>query len=253
MSKSKSSHDAPMTMMNRTGIATHPKESEELIAITRKTKPSDKGDASAIDKRRMQAKKDADEQTIGSPPAPLAVHGGKKPAQQHALQMFLDKLGERLEFERTGVRLYDALIFKRRQEERQESAHTVPMPSIAALEAIRNDELSHFRQIEKAIRELGGDPTVLSPSADVAATISQGLPKVLTDPRADLLQGLQAILTAELADHEGWHMLITLAEATGHDDLVPMMRTALSHEEHHLKQVRSFVSTMATRIAQAHR
>ncbi len=45
--------------------------------------------------------------------------------------------------------------------------------------------------INRVITEFGGDPTVLSPSTDVAGVASMGIMQVLTDPRSSLTQCLQ--------------------------------------------------------------
>lgn len=159
------------------------------------------------------------------------------------IALLLDKLGERLHVERNGVRLYEALISKRSQYASGASATQAAeaaLPSLDALEKIQNDELIHFSLLKQAISELGGDPTIVTPSAALAATISEGITKVLTDPQTDLVQGLQAILAAELQDNDGWRLLIQLASISK-PDLVAMMECAMLDEEDHLKQVRGWL------------
>ena len=73
--------------------------------------------------------------------------------------------------------------------------------------------------VEAAIRSIGADPTVQTPSADVDGVASMGLIQVLTDPRTSVAQCLEAILIAELADNDGWQMLILFAEKMGMDDM----------------------------------
>ena len=104
--------------------------------------------------------------------------------------------------------------------------------------------------INKTITELGGDPTVQSPSAHVAAVASLGIMQVLTDPRSSMSQCLQAILTAELTDNAGWELLITLAENLGYSDMATEFQTALEHEEEHLQNVRTWLSESVLDSAQ---
>lgn len=159
------------------------------------------------------------------------------------IALLLDKLGERLHVERNGVRLYEALIAKRSQYASGASATQAAeaaLPPLDALEKIQNDELIHFSLLKQAISELGGDPTTVTASAALAATIGEGIAKVLNDPKTDLAQGLQAILAAELQDNDGWRLLIQLA-STSKPDLVAMMECAMLDEEDHLKQVRGWL------------
>jgi hypothetical protein len=105
--------------------------------------------------------------------------------------------------------------------------------------------------LERAIKELGGDPTVLTPSANLAANVSMGLPQVVSDPRTNLLQCLEAIVVAELADNECWTALDQLARQAGHDDLGEACQVAIEHERDHLRKVRAWIATGQGRIAGA--
>ena len=129
--------------------------------------------------------------------------------------MLLDKLSERLAFERMGTRLYEALVNKCEilGEEEYE-------PTLEQLQTIGDQELNHFLLLQRVVTDLGGDPTVQSPSADVAAVASLGILQVVTDPRTSITQCLQALLTAELTDNDGWSLLISLAENLGYTDMV---------------------------------
>ena len=151
--------------------------------------------------------------------------------------VFLDLLGERLAFERTGTRLYDALLAK------LEAAHEHPGgPTREDLERIRDEELQHFAMVKEALESLGADPTAMTPSADIAAVASEGLVEVLADPRTTLTEALKAILIAELADNDSWLVLADVAERLGHDELAGRFRSALVEEEDHLARVRSWLT-----------
>jgi hypothetical protein len=51
--------------------------------------------------------------------------------------------------------------------------------ALKKLERICKEELEHFHMLWECLETLGADPTVQTPSADVAAVASQGIPKVL--------------------------------------------------------------------------
>jgi len=157
---------------------------------------------------------------------------GKKP------MVFLDLLGERLAFERTGTRLYEGLLVK------LEAADLHPGgPTREDIERIRDEELEHFVLLKETMTALGADPTAMTPSADVAAVASAGLVQVIGDPRTTLTDSLKAILTAELTDNDGWLTLADLAERLGHADTADAFRRALAEEEDHLAHVRSWLAT----------
>ncbi|HVH42977.1 MAG TPA: ferritin-like domain-containing protein, partial [Labilithrix sp.] len=152
------------------------------------------------------------------------------------LTVFLDKLGERLAFERTGTRLYAALLGK------FDASEPLPGgPTRAELEKIAAEELQHFEMLRDAMLSLGADPTAITPSADVAAVCSMGLIQVIGDPRMNLKQSLEAILVAELVDNDCWLVLTELARAAGHKKLAEKFRMAVAEEAEHLVKVRTWV------------
>src|SRR5690606_28012256 len=117
-------------------------------------------------------------------------------------------------------------------------------PTSENLRHICDEELKHFKLLQKAIVELGGDATVQTPSADVAGVLAHGALQIMSDPRTTIPQALQAVLTAELADNEGWQMLGELAEELGYEDLGKQCAKALEEEQEHLDAVRTWLSNM---------
>jgi hypothetical protein len=178
---------------------------------------------------------------IGTMPVPGNLKGAAralgKALQGEKASVFLDKLGERLAFERTGVRLYDAILAKMPAARLGRGTLTVE-----EMRRFRDEELAHVHLVKEALETMGGDPTAMTPSADVAAVASMGIPQVLTDPRTTLTQCLDALLTAELADNDGWRILIAMAEAAGQDDLAGRFAGALAAEDHHLASVRTWLA-----------
>ena len=115
-------------------------------------------------------------------------------------------------------------------------------PTLEDIEHIGGEELEHFLMLNRTITEIGGDPTVQSPCADVIGVASMGIMQVLTDPRTSMAQCLQAMLMAELTDNAGWELLIRLADGLGYDDMKTEFESALKNEEEHLLKVRAWVS-----------
>jgi hypothetical protein len=227
--------------MNRTGVQSSPVDSKDLLQGSQRATPtSGAGDESDAD-IRTEYTREAD--LIGSVPPPGTISGVAKTGVQmlsgNRPQVVLDKLAQRLAFERGGTRLYDALIAKARAT--PEMDDVVPL---AQLVHIRDEELHHFHLVSDAIEALGGDPTAQTPMADVTGMESMGLVQVLNDPRTTMAQSLDAILIAELGDNAGWEMLITLMQQTGNDKFVAGFSEALEHEREHVLKVRTWLEQL---------
>jgi bacterioferritin (cytochrome b1) len=229
---------------NRTGVQTSPELARELIEGAMSATPSSEGGPEVIAEYRGEYIKDGF--PLGSLPTLPTSQEGKASEEEAGAAVLLDKLSERLAFERMGTRLYEALINK--VEVMGESS---PGPTLAELQEIHDEELAHFLLLKTAITEMGGDPTVMSPCADVAGVASLGILQVLTDPRTSVTQSLQAILTAELTDNAGWELLIELAGNQGYQELVAEFQNALEHEEKHLANVRGWLTDQVMEQAQA--
>jgi hypothetical protein len=178
---------------------------------------------------------------IGTMPMPGSLKGAArtiaKAFQGEKASVFLDKLGERLAFERTGVRLYDAVLAKM-----PASRLTEGTLAVEDVRRVRDEELAHVLLVKEAIEAMGGDPTAVTPCADLAAVQSQGLLHAVTDPRTTLTQCLDALLTAELADNDGWKLLIAMTEAAGQAELAERFTQALAEEDQHLDSVRTWIA-----------
>jgi hypothetical protein len=231
---------------NRTGIATSPAHTKELIAGTKEAILSPRFDMEELTSLRVEFSHVAP--PVGTMPPPATLTGAAKAAVKvisgkHPM-VFLDLLGERLAFERTGTRLYDALLVKVGTADEHDGG-----PSAKEVALIRDDELKHFLLLKETLESLGGDSTAITPSGDIAAVASKGLIEVLTDPRSTLSECLKTILIAELADNDSWAVLADLAERLGHDEWAERFRDALITEEEHLTRVRSWVKASIDRMA----
>lgn len=226
---------AQQVMGNRTGMQTSPELAEELVEGAASATPSSEGGSEEIAESRVDYISEGF--PLGSMPAMPVSEEAEADEDQAAMAVFLDKLSERLAFERMGVRLYEALLNKC-----ETLGESTPGPTLEQIRHIGAEELEHFLMLNETITEMGGDPTVESPSADIAGVASMGILQVVTDPRSSVPQSLQALLTAELTDNAGWELLIELASNLGYDDMREQFETALTHEEEHLQNVRDWLT-----------
>lgn len=223
---------------NRTGIGTSPKDAKASIEGAEEGVPTARGDGIQIAELRGEYVRDAE--PVGSVPPPTTVKGAAKSAGQmlkgQQPVVLLDKLGERLAFERTGTRLYEALIAK------MEAAGPPAGVSLDIVRRFHDEEREHMDLVKQAIERLGGDPTVQTPSADIDGVAASGLLQVVTDPRTSVLQSLHALHVAELADNDSWEMLIDLAEKMGQEEMAREFGRALAEEQEHLASVRRWTA-----------
>jgi hypothetical protein len=229
---------------NRTGIATSRVSAERMVEGTSEFPPDAPGDEQIIGLLRGQFAREAE--PVGSVPPPTSAKGmwnavtqGVKGAQP---TQFIDKLGERLAFERTGVRLYEGLISKFIAFGGFKGG-----PELGQLEENMLEEHEHFRMLSEVIAQIGGDPTVVTPSADLQATMSKGILEVVVDPRTTFVQCLEAVLVAELSDNECWETLIELARDTGQERVVTTFENALAEEADHLEDIRAWLAAAQNR------
>ena len=258
--------EATSTGMNRTGAALSPLGTRAMNEAADELSPAVPIDTAAMDAERLSYINEAD--AVGSVPPPASIKGAVKTGMAKlkgaSPSIFMDKVGERIAFERGGTRLYDALITKF-QGVQQLGAEVLPpagellaldgsgpagsVPGetpLATLQRIRNEELGHFHMLGECMQKMGGDPTAMTPCADVQATASMGLVQVLTDPRTTLAQCLGAILTAELTDNAGWELLIQLAEDAGETDLSGRFLGALAEEQEHLAIIKGWLTHLVS-------
>ena len=125
------------------------------------------------------------------------------------------------------------------------------MLSVDQLQEIRAEEAAHLGLCWDALRQLGADPTAVTPLADTNAVASIGLMQVIADPRMTIAQSLHAIHVAELTDNDGWRLLIKLAREMGQDEMAGRLQTALEEEERHLASLRTWMEQISLNEAGA--
>jgi rubrerythrin len=254
--------------LNRTGAKLSPAGTQAMTDAVNELAPPGPIDTAASEAERLVYLNESE--SVGSIPPPASMKGvlkaGVAKMKGGQPSIFFDKIGERIAFERGGTRLYDALIVKYQAVEQLGQEMLPPAEDVLALtvegleclapvqgespaqtlQRIRGEELAHFHMLCEAMEQLGGDPTAMTPCADVQATASMGIMQVITDPRTTLAQSLNAILTAELTDNAGWELLITLAEDAGQSDLAGRFLGALAQEREHLAIVKGWLTALVS-------
>jgi rubrerythrin len=228
------------TGKNRTGIDMSPIHSRLTIEGAAEANTGGMLDGMALSAERSAWARAAP--PLGTVPPPGTVKGMLKTVleklQGHQPTVLIDKLGERLAFERTGTRLYEAVMSKLAGADAHPGG-----PAREELEEIRDAEQRHAALVADAIRQLGADPTAMTPGGDLVAVAGSGWVQVVTDPRTTLTQCLDILLVAELADHGGWELLIGLSDRLGFDELASNFRTALAEETGHVTRVQRWIAT----------
>lgn len=243
---------------NMTGATLAPAALAAMTQATDELSPFEEIDTSEMESQKLAYIQESD--AVGSIPVPTSLKGmaksgisklkGKHPG------VFLDKLGERLAYERTGARLYEALILKFDAATQLAKGDVLPPIAMAGesgqarapetaeqlLHRIQQEELQHFQLLSEAIVKMGGDPTSMTPCADVTALASSGFMQVLNDPRTTLAQCLNAMLAVELADNAGWELLASIADDMGEADLAGQFLGALAQEQEHLVVVKQWLT-----------
>lgn len=235
---------------NRTGIDMSPMHSERMISGAEEFTIAEEGDRHAL--AAIYREYIAEAEPIGSVPMPGTLRGALKTGAKKATgknpEVFLNKLGERLAYERSGVRLYESVITKC---EAADEMHPAGPVTVDELEHIRDEELQHFNLLNDVMESLGADPTAQTPDADVSGVAALGIQKVLNDPRTTMPQCLEMLLTLELTDNAAWELLIRLADEMGLKDASEQFQRALEQEKEHLMTVRSWLEEMM--MTEAHR
>jgi rubrerythrin len=242
---------------NRTGIKTSPIDSaamqsvpQDLAELLPRSMSAPTADRPDLQLRKAYAS-EADK--LGTVPPPATIKGVIKSGADMVMglrpQALIDKLGERLAFERGGTRLYDALLAKCAARADDTSLGD---DELALLATFRNEEAEHFALVAQVLTELGADPTAQTPCADLVGVESAGLVQAMNDPRTTCLQCLHVMLDAELIDNAGWELLIRLAMAAGHEEIAERFEHAMRQEARHLRTMKDIVGRLTLEDAGTH-
>ncbi len=227
--------------MNRTGIKMSPLEAGKMAEGSLKMTIPPEGDGmNALSDIRIDYMKES--RAVGTVPVPASPKGMVSALMEKFKKGdhgFLDKLGERIAFERAGTRLYEALISKYEGSEDKDG-----YPDLSVIHQFHMEEQKHFQWCCEAMEEIGGDATAVTPSADVAGVAGFGWVQALTDPRVNFKQSLEIILQAELVDNDCWDMLIQMAKEVGLKKIADRFQEAKMEEDVHLITIRQWVMDM---------
>ena len=223
--------------MNRTGLDMAPLSKGTMVEFAKQEAARASDETQGWTELHRTYGLEADR--VGTVPVPARLKGMATSAMEalkgNKPQVLIDKLGERLAYERTGVRLYEALAMK------VTTANSGPNVDLQAVTRIRDDEEAHFLMVGKYLMQIGADPTAMTPCADVAGVAATGHLQVLTDPRTTVSQALTSILAIELTDNASWELLVELAEQSGHTEMAQAFTVALQTEQQHLETVRGWL------------
>jgi rubrerythrin len=233
---------------NRTGMQMSPLHGEMLlqtvqdpVAIADEPAP-DQPEALLLSELRREYVNEADALGSVPPPGTLAgaVKAGAAMVTGKRLQVFVDKIAERMAYERGGTRLYDAALVKVAA-----LAQGTPV-TLERMKQIRNQEAEHAEVLRQALLNLGADPTAQTPGADLVGVQAMGLLQSVTDPRTSLVQTLSSLLAAELIDVASWELLSRLATSLGNDELSAHFERALEQENEHLRIISGWYEGLLT-------
>jgi bacterioferritin (cytochrome b1) len=232
---------------NRTGMQMSPLQSEMLGEASgwedeKTPAPTDELQPESLRLAELRREYIDDADALGSVPPPTTMKGAIKSGigavTGHRMQVLIDKVAERLAYERGGTRLYDAALVK-----------VMAMPAgtpvnVERVRQIRNQEAEHADLLRQALITLGADPTAQTPCADLVGVQTMGLMQSVTDPRTTVAQTLSSLLAAELVDVASWEMLARLAVSCGQESLAQQFNQALEQEESHLETISRWYETL---------
>ena len=122
--------ETTMQRMNRTSGLMAGERTRDMLEATKEFCPSSDGDARAVAAVRVAYAQESE-------PPPLV-----ETMMQPGTPLLLNKLGERLAFERAGVRLYEALLSKHEAYGSFDGG-----PTRENIEHILTEELAHFERV----------------------------------------------------------------------------------------------------------
>ncbi len=150
-------------------------------------------------------------------------------------EKLIDLLNERLAFERSGVKLYDRILEKLKEE-----SDSNVLRMLDDMQEHRDQEKEHEEWLEEQIRTLGGSAHAVTEHSDLVTRESKGIEEVVMSD-AELPHLIHALLAAELVDNAGWDLLVQLANEAGDREAKREFKKRLHHEEEHLLLTRKAV------------
>ena len=143
--------------------------------------------------------------------------------------IYVQKVADRLAFERGETRLYSLAI--NRLQNSSKSSH---QEIIDLLKVNRQNEENHAALVKEALRSR--DPGALESWElfDGVNLAYRGFFETIVNPHSDLPRIIQILFFAKLADHAEWEILIHLAQKVSEEKRMSQFEEALTEE---LKQL----------------
>ena len=152
----------------------------------------------------------------------------------------VDYLAERLAFERSGVRLYEAVLVRVREADEPEVRALAPL-----LERQRDEEREHVAWLQAQLQGLGAGSHPTSARAQLSQEETRGFAHVILETEAPLPHLLHALLAAELVDHAGWDLLVALADEAQDGEAQRELHRRRDEEARHLALCRELAERFA--------
>lgn len=148
----------------------------------------------------------------------------------------IDRISERIAYERIVIRLYDTILLKH-----SEATHRDHLPPYELIKQFHQEEVAHYRLLCEVMRKLGGDPNAITASGNRETVAAHGWIEVVTHPDSTFDQCLHILHLAELGDSDSWELLTEFAEAQGLQELASKFRSCQAEEDNHLLNVRNWI------------
>lgn len=148
----------------------------------------------------------------------------------------MDKLLERLRFEKSGVELYDLVL--------EHVDGELPGDMLQTLREHRAEEAAHMEMLARHVLDLGGDPGAETPSVRVVEENAERLAAIVRSEKAKPIHRLQCLLDAELEDSVSWDLLVALAREAGSSEMRKDFAQAERREIEHVRDTRRMIARL---------
>lgn len=161
-----------------------------------------------------------------------------EPSDPVSMEKLMEFLSEFLAVEHGGMHLYRAAADNSRDPELRETY----------LEYLRQTE-RHAELLIYAITRLGGDPSFVSPGAEVQTQRANSMLELDVPPALRELQDAESLLLAETKDHADWEFLGSIASKIPDENARSVIQEIVDEvedqEDEHLKFAQKAVERLA--------
>lgn len=154
----------------------------------------------------------------------------------------VDQLGAFLEVERAAVQLYSEAVKQVQDPELQ-----------TALQEFLVQTRKHVEALERLVRDFGGDPDKVTPSAQIVREQSHGLldymrrnivEAIIGRPPINPIGILADLLLIELKGQSDWQLLRLIGEEFGEEHILQAVREIEPEEDRHVLYLRQKLVTL---------